>query len=211
MSPKEINIALRNIFNGNGLEAKGFMIKADSPVKANITHEENTTIIKFNENLPRAEITRFITLKAYIEEITFGQDGGSIKLRNFPDIHFGYDSDSLLDFLNKNVPYNFGSMDNEIEDKYSDGNKREIAKKCLQYARQWSTMSMSAGVDFSDVSSCQKKVLRKDCYNFVKENVEQDVKKKYGSVFLMFVLLSVILPAIISWIVHQVLDELFNQ
>ncbi len=211
MSPKEINIALRNIFNGNGLEAKGFMIKADSPVETNITHEDNTTIIKFEGNLPRAEITRFITLKAYIEQITFGEDGGSIKLRNFPDIHFGYDSNSLLEFLEKNIPYNFGSMDNQIEEKYSDGNKREIAKKCLQYAREWSTMSMSAGVDFSNASSCQKKALRKDCYNFVKENVEQDVKNKYSSVFLMFVLLSVILPAIIQWIVHKVLDELFNK
>lgn len=211
MSPKEINVALRNIFNGNGLDAKGFKIKADSPVNALITHEENTTKIVFSENLPRAEITRLITLKAYIEQITFGEEGGSIKLRNFPDIHFGYDSNSLLEFLEKNIPYNFGSMDNQIAEKYCDSNKQEIAKKCLQYAREWSTMSMSAGVDFSDASSCERKALRKDCYNFVKENVEEDVKEKYGSVFLTFILLTVILPAIISWVVHRVLDELFNK
>lgn len=211
MSPKEINVALRNIFNGNGLDAKGFKIKADTPVNALITHEENVTKIVFSENLPRAEITKIITLKAYIEQITFGEEGGSIKLRNFPDIHFGYDSNSLLEFLEKNIPYNFGSMDNQIEEKYSDGNKREIAKKCLQYAREWSTMSMSAGVNFADASSCEKKALRKDCYNFVKENVEEDVRKKYGSVFLMFILLTVILPAIIQWVVHKVLDELFNK
>jgi hypothetical protein len=210
MSPKEINIALRNIFNGNGLEAKGFMIKADSPVKTTITHQDNTTIITFIDNLPRAEITRFITLKAYIEEITFGEDGGSIKLRNFPDINFGYDSNSLLDFLNKNIPYDFGSMDSQISEKYCDDNKKEIAKKCLQYTREWSTMSMSAGVDFSNADKCQRKSLKRDCYNFVYENVEQDVKEKYGSVFLTFILLTVILPAIISWIVHRVLDELFN-
>ena len=68
-----------------------------------------------------------------------------------------------------------------------------------------------AGVDFSDASSCERKALRKDCYNFVKENVEEDVKEKYGSVFLTFILLTVILPAIISWVVHRVLDELFNK
>ena len=210
MSPKEINIALRNIFNGNGLEAKGFLIKADSPVNTYITHENNTTIIKFSENLPRAEITRLITLKAYIEEITFAEDGGSIKLRNFPDIHFGYDSNSLLDFLGKNIPHNFGSMDNQIEEKFCDENKREIAKKCLQYAQEWSKICMSAGVSFADSNACTKKALKKECYEFVKSNVEEDVKEKYGSVFLTFILLTVILPAIISWVVHRVLDELFN-
>ena len=211
MSPKEINIALRNIFNGNGLEAKGFLIKADSPVNTYITHENNTTIIKFSENLPRAEITRLITLKAYIEEITFAEDGGSIKLRNFPDIHFGYDSNSLLDFLGKNIPHNFGSMDNQIEEKFCDENKREIAKKCLQYAQEWSKICMSAGVSFADSNACTKKALKKECYEFVKSNVEEDVKEKYGSVFLTFILLTVILPAIISWVVHRVLDELFNK
>ena len=211
MSPKEINIALRNIFNGNGLEAKGFLIKADSPVNTYITHENNTTIIKFSENLPRAEITRLITLKAYIEEIAFAEDGGSIKLRNFPDIHFGYDSNSLLDFLGKNIPHNFGSMDNQIEEKFCDENKREIAKKCLQYAQEWSTISMQADVDFANASSCERKDLRRDCCRFVRDNVEEDVKEKYGSVFLTFILLTVILPAIISWVVHRVLDELFSK
>ena len=50
MSPKEINISLRNIFNGNGIEVKGFKIKAESPCVANISHGDNVTIIKFGEN-----------------------------------------------------------------------------------------------------------------------------------------------------------------
>ncbi len=210
MSPKEINIALRNIFNGNGLEAKGFLIKADSPVNTDITHENNTTIIKFSENLPRAEITRLITLKAYIEEITFSEDGGSIKLRNFPDIHFGYDSNSLLDFLGKNIPHNFGSMDNQIEEKFCDGNKREIAKKCLQYSEQWATMCMGKGVTFDNADYFDRYTLKDQCYNFVYDNVVEDAEKKYGSILLTWIFLYVILPVIIRWIINRFLDKLFD-
>ena len=44
--------------------------------------------IKFGENQPRAEITKLITFYAYIEQIVFGEEGGSVKLRNFPDFKF---------------------------------------------------------------------------------------------------------------------------
>ena len=71
MSPKQINIALRNIFNGNGLDLNGVKIKSESPCDVNVTHENNTTTIKFLKNLPKAEIKRFITLSAYIEGIYF--------------------------------------------------------------------------------------------------------------------------------------------
>ncbi len=210
MSPQEINVMLRNLFNGNGVELKGFKIKAESPLDTKVTHVDNTTTIVFVGKLPRVEIVKLFTIKCYIEQIVFGQEGGSIKIKNFPDINFGYDSNSFLDFLGKNIPYNFGSMDNQIEEKFGDRNKQKIAKKCLQYAQEWSKICMSAGVSFADSNACTKKALKKECYEFVKSNVEEDVKEKYGSVFLTFILLTVILPAIISWVVHRVLDELFN-
>jgi hypothetical protein len=210
MSPQEINVMLRNLFNGNGVDLKGFKIKADSPLDTKIISKNNTTTIVFEDNLPRVEIVKLFTIKCYIEQIVLGQEGGSIKIKNFPDINFGYDSNSLLDFLGKNISYNFGSMDNEIEKKYGNGDKQRIAKKCLQYAQEWSRISMSAGVNFADSDSCKRKALRKDCYDFVKENVEEDVKYKYKSVFITFILITVILPAIISWVVGKILDELFN-
>jgi hypothetical protein len=210
MSPQEINVTLRNLFNGNGVDLKGFKIKADSPLNTKITHVNNTTTINFVDSLPRVEIVKLFTIKCYIEQIVLGLEGGSIKIKNFPDIHFGYDSNSLLDFLGKNIPYNFGSMDSAIEEQYGNGDKQKIAKKCLQYAQEWSKISMSAGIDFADSDSCKRKALRKDCYQFVKENVEEDVKEKYKSVFITFILITVILPAIISWVVGKILDELFN-
>jgi hypothetical protein len=208
MSPEDISKALFKVFNDEGLEVKGFKIKSKSPLVANIHNSDEKTIIKFGENYPKAEITRIITLYAYIEEIVFGKDGGSIKLKNFPDIHFAY-SDSVLSLIKEN----FGdshAIDCEIDKKYSCPSENEIAKKCLQYANEWATICSQAGVDFSESNHFEKQELRRSCYNFVKDNVEEEAKEKYKSVFLTFILVTIILPAIISWVVGKILDELFG-
>ena len=83
MSPQEINVMLRNLFNGNGVELKGFKIKAESPLDTKVTHVDNTTTIVFVGKLPRVEIVKkLFTIKCYIEQIVFGQEGGSIKIKN---------------------------------------------------------------------------------------------------------------------------------
>lgn len=216
MSPKDISTALFQIFSDEGLEVKGFKIKSESPLVANILNSEEKTIIKFGSNYPKAEITRLITFYAYIEEIVFGKQGGSIKLRNFPDIKFSY-SDSVLSLLKENFANcsekccsSFPTISNEIDKKYSCKSENEIAKKCLQYAREWATISSQSGVDFAQSTNFEKKELRKSCYNFVKDSIEDEAKSKYKSVFLTFILITVILPAIISWVVGKILDELFN-
>ena len=79
MSPQEINVMLRNLFNGNGVELKGFKIKAESSLDTKVTHVDNTTTIVFVGKLPRVEIVKLFTIKCYIEQIVFGQEGGSIK------------------------------------------------------------------------------------------------------------------------------------
>ena len=211
MSPKQINVALRNLFNGNGFDAKGFKIKSESPLVANIEHEGSTTVIKFGENKPRAEIKKFITLRAYIEQIIFAEHGGSIKLKNFPDISFGYDNNSLIDLITDNFCGESSDCDSLIDEKYSDSNHREIAKKCWQYAEEWSKICVHSDVDFKSASNSEKSKYRQSCYNFVKDNIENDVQDKYSSVFLTFIFLYVILPAIISWVVHRVLDKLFTE
>ncbi len=209
MSPKEINEALRNLFSKNGFEVSGFKVKSESPLVANIDHAENKTIIRFGANIPRAEIKRFITFHAYIEEITFEPEGGSIRLRNFPDLHFKYEN-SLIDLFAQNFCHSF-DLQSEIDQKYCDNKHKEIANMCLQYAEEWSRISMQSDVDFSNVNLLQRRSLRNQCYNFVKSNVENDIKEKYSSVFITFILIYVILPAIISWVVHRVLDRLFTE
>lgn len=211
MSPKQINVALRNLFNGNGIDANGFKIKADSPLTANITHENDTTVINFSEKTPRVEIKKLITLRAYIEQVIFAEEGGSVKLRNFPDIHFKYDDKSLMDLIHANFCHSF-EIEHEIKAKYTDCKQKEIANQCLQYAQEWATICSSSGINFEEVSVWKRRDLKRGCYNFVRDNIAQEIddQKKHGAVFT-FMFLYVILPAIISWIVHRVLDRLFTK
>ena len=207
MSPKEVKDILDKLFSDEGVEVKGFKIKAKSPLVANVEHEDGLTVIAFGSNQPKAEITKIFTLYAHIEQIVFGETGGSIKLRNFPDLSFTYDSTL---FGSNECPLRCENINKEIDIKYGDATHKEIAKKCLQYGREWATICSQSGVDFAESNSCERRQLRRSCYNFVKENIEQDAKEKYKSVFLTFILVTVILPAIISWVVGKILDELFG-
>jgi hypothetical protein len=213
MSPKQINVALKNIFNDYGLDINGVKIKSDSPCDVNVTHEKNRTTIKFLKNLPKAEIKRFITLSAYIEGIYFGEEKGSIKLKNFPDLFFGYEETTSLVSLIQNNFYSSIDIHKEVEEKYTCKDQERIAKKCLQYAQEWTTISMNGGVDFKTAGYLKRYDLRRKCYNFVKENIKSDFAKEeeHSSILLTFLFFSVILPAIISWVVHRVLDELFTK
>ncbi len=215
MSPQVISDVLFKIFSEDGYQVNGLTVKCKSPLVANISSAGDRSTIDFGNNFPRAEVKKIITLYVYIEGVTFGKEGGSIKLKNFPDINFGYDTDTLLAFLSKNVPsIKFGDdekLKDDIEQRFSDPNKQKIAEKCLHYIRQWSTISTAGGTDFSATNRMERRELRRQCIDFVKDNVKQEVEEEYGSVFLTFILITVILPAIISWMVHRVLDDLFNQ
>jgi ribosome-binding factor A len=207
MSPTEVKDILDKLFSEKGMEVKGFKIKAKSPLVTNIEHEDGLTVIAFGSNQPKAEITKIFTLYAHIEQIVFGKTGGSIKLRNFPDLSFKYDNTT---FGSAKCPVRCDNISKEIDIKYSDSTYKEIAKKCLQYGREWATICHESGITFSDADYADKYMLKRQCYKFVKDNIEEESKEKYGSVLLTFFLVYVILPAIIQWVVHRILDDLFN-
>lgn len=214
MSPQMISQVLFDIFSEDGHSLNGMTIKCKSPLVANISSAGDRTTIDFGNNFPRAEIKKIITLYVYVEGVMFGKDGGSIKLKNFPDINFGYDTNTLLDFLSKNIPsIKFGESDlsQDVKERFTDPHKQRIAEKCLQYTKQWCTISMAGGVDFSHATRGQKREMRRQCAEFVRDNVKEEIEKEYSSIFLTFILLSVILPAIIQWCVHRILDDIFNQ
>ena len=102
MSPKEISEVLFQIFDGDGYKVNGFTIQSQSPLIANIFGDQNQTSIKFGQNKPRASIKKLITLYAYVEEIVFRKEGGSIKLKNFPDIEKLKDATRDIKFANGN-------------------------------------------------------------------------------------------------------------
>ena len=206
MSPREIYENISNLFNGEGIVVKGFKITSKTPTVATVRYDNEIADITFGENQPKAEITKIITIYAHIEKIVFGPEGGSIKLRNFPDFSFSYGeelSTSCATFDNSDIC-------NEIEVKYCKKSYKDIAKKCLQYSEEWATMCMGKGVTFDNADYFDRYTLKDQCYNFVYDNVVEDAEKKYGSIILTWVFLYVILPTIIRWIINRFLDKLFD-
>jgi len=210
MSPKEISEVLFKIFSDEGFSVNGFKIKSESPLVANVYNDGERSTISFGTNYPKAEITRLITLYAYIEQLVFRKDGGTVRLKNFPDISFGYDKSSILDFLD-HLTYagHQCQIEEEIKEKYSDDTKRKIAKDCLQYATEWATIVSQSG-GFCEAGPSKRKELKRQCYNFVVENVRENAKeKKYGSVILTYLLVFIIIPAVARFIIVRLLEKYF--
>tara|TARA_A100001201_G_scaffold122895_1_gene106793 strand:+ start:1174 stop:1800 length:627 start_codon:yes stop_codon:yes gene_type:complete len=207
MSPREIYDSISDLFTDKGILVKGFKIKSKTPSVVTVRYDNDIAEITFGENQPRAEITKIITIYAYIEKIIFGPEGGSIKLRNFPDFSFGYGNEAETV---KFCRFDNSDICNEIEVKYSKKSYKDIAKKCLQYSEEWATMCMGRGVTFDNADYFDRYTLKDQCYNFVHENIVEDAEKKYGSIILTWVFLYIILPTIIRWIINRFLDKLFD-
>lgn len=206
MSPREIYQSISSIFNGEGIVVKGFKVTSKTPTVANITYGADIAEITFGQNQPKAEITRIITMYAHIEKIVFGPEGGSIKLRNFPDFSFGYGEEVTHKF----VRFDNSDIYAEIEGKYAKKSYKDIAKKCLQYSEEWATMSMCNGITFDNADYFDRWKLKDQCYNFVYDNVVEDAEKRYGSIVITWIFLYIILPTIIKWIINRFLDKLFD-
>ena len=207
MSPKEINDYIIKLFSSEGIDVNGYKIKADSPLIVEITNNNNLTEIKFGSNLPKAEITRIITIYAYIEGLVFGECGGTVKLRNFPDLSFSYDSGNCE--TSSSLPP-LSEINNDIETRYSEKSHKEIASKCLQYAEEWATICHQSGITFENADYADRYNHYNNCYDFVEENIKKDVENRHGSVILTWLFVYVVLPMIIKLIVNKVLERLFN-
>jgi len=207
MSPKEISQILLSIFSDEGYTVQGFKIKSKSPLIANVYNEGSETSIKFGSNFPKAEITRLITLYVYIEEIIFRENGGVVRLKNFPDISFGYEQ-SLISVLFSDKFACSRELHQLIEETYTDEKKKKIAEKCLHYGTEWATIVSQSG-GFAGASSNDRKALKSQCINFVVENVRHDVEQEYGSVILTYLLVFIVIPAIARFIITRLLEKYF--
>jgi hypothetical protein len=208
MSPKEISEVLFQIFSSDGFTVNGFKIKSQSPLIANFENANDKITIAFGDNLPKAEITRLITLYVYIKKIVFGKDGGTISLKNFPDISFAYDKSSIINFLDHLTYGGEFEIEQEINKKYSDETRRKIAKDCLHYATEWATIANQSNSLYG-ADKYNRKELKRQCYNFVVENVRKDAEKKYGSVILTYLLVFIVIPAIARFIIVRLLEKYF--
>lgn len=207
MTPKEISDILNSVFS-NGYKTGGITVLSKSPLVANISNNKNFTTIKFEQNQPKIAIKRLITFYVYVEEIVLGTKSGSIKLRNFPDMNFNYENGaSVLSFFKENFSSNNDIVE-AIEKKYKSKKQQKIANRCLHYADEWATI-VGSSHNFADISECEKKNLKSECYKFVVENVKNDIEQEYGSVILTYLLVFIIIPAIARFIITKLLEKYF--
>jgi|688.fasta_scaffold2040519_1 hypothetical protein len=107
----------------------------------------------------------------------------------------------------------YSEIETDIKFKYqNDHNRRALAEKCLEKGKEWvdkRVISSPGGLEecrkLSNDSRYRSK-LRKECYAYIRKNVEiREEEKVYGSIIFM-----IILGAVISWVVKKILDKLFS-
>ncbi len=205
MDLKNIHSTLCKLFS-NGYDVNNIKITCDTPTRIEITKDQNNIYFTFGGDLPKAEINKFLTFKLYLEGISFGENGGVIQIKNFPDIPFNYDAGTLFGSIKEPV---FKNADEEINARFKSESKRKIASKCLHYAEAWATIASLNGVRFDTSDRFDRFVLRNKCYYFVEEQIKKDKELQYGT-FVSIFILGLILPAIIKWAVERVIRSLLT-
>ncbi len=205
----QIESMISSVFK-DGFDLNGTKVQCESPAQITVSSLPESTTIDFNNNLPKATVKKIVSLSFYIEGIVFKKDSGILKLKYFPDINFSYvkESKSVSSFEIDNL--DFASLENEIDAQYDDDARKKIASKCLQYAKEWATITNYGGISFKDCNFIEQKAIKRQCREFVRESMANDEEVKYGSVILTIILLQVILPIIIRWIVERLFKRLFN-
>lgn len=206
---QQIRDIVDSIFSELGYNIKNLNIQFPQPLDIKIVRDNKNNIsLTFTESMPKVTWKKFITLSARIIGISLGETGGVLKLKYLPDINFSYD-DSATEQLFGGRCYDFSDIEEAISSEYEDEERRTIAKKCLHYATEWSTIA-SQGCDFASVDGVTRRKLKKDCQRFVMDNIKNDPEIQAGSVVLTFLFFYVVLPVILKFILERLFKKLFN-
>jgi hypothetical protein len=208
MDLKNIYQILNQLFS-TGFYVNNIKIKCQTPADVKIVNNGESVYFSFENNLPSAEVHKFITLKLNVEGVSFGKTGGMIKLKNFPDIPFDYEPKKTFGSELNKINLDHIDIEKEINATFQSKSKRKIASRCLQYAKDWATIASLSGVQFSKCDQFDYFVLKNQCYYFVEEQIKNDKELKYGS-FVSIIILGMILPAIIKWAVERVIRSLLT-
>lgn len=196
------------IFSKNGYDIKNLNISFPQPLDIKIVKDTSDNIIlSFTETFPKVTWKKFIKLSAYVQGLTLGKEGGTLKLKYLPDINFSYDENSETLFGNS---HNFNDIEAEINSEYPDEERNFLAKKCLHYAGEWATIASQGGMDFASCDKYTQRQLKRDCKDFVLQNIKEDEELKCGSVVLTFLLLYVVLPVVLKFILERLFKKLFS-
>jgi len=207
MELSEVKQIVEQVFSDAGYEINNFTFFCPTSLSISLEKTANDLSIKFNTGLPSVQTKKlFIPITAQLQGISLGEDGGSIKLKYFPDIKFSYgQSEERFGSCSQNV--NLDKIKSEINREFPDTERNTIAKLALKYTQEWASIASANGL-CEDLKS--RRQYRKDCEAFVKENIlaSRDVEAK--SAVLTFILVYFVLPAVISWVVKKFLDNYFN-
>lgn len=205
MDLQNVHYIISQLFT-DGYQINNLKIKCDTPTKITVTNKNDILFFSFENNLPQAEVNKFVTFRLSIEGISFGKNAGVIKIKNFPDIPFDYEPKNTFGTFQKPT---FSSFDNELNETFKSKSKRKIAAKCLQYAQTWATIASLNGVRFEKCDQFDYFVLKNKCYYFVEDQIKNDKELQYGT-FVSIFILGLILPAIIKWAVERVIRSLLT-
>jgi hypothetical protein len=205
---QQIRDIVNLIFSESGYTVKNLNISFPHPLDIKIIRDKDDNIIlSFTESLPKVNWKKFITLTAWVQGLTLGKNEGVLRLKYLPDITFGYDQKSEDLF---GQTYDFGDIQEDITTEYKDADSKKIADKCLHYASEWATITSQSGLNFNECSEKSRRQLKRDCKNFVMDNIKNDPEIVAGSVILTFLFFYVVLPMILKFVLERLFKKLFS-
>lgn len=203
---QQIRDIIYSIFSESGYSVNNLNIQLPHPLDIKIVRSEKEISLTFTESLPKVTWKKFISISARIIGVTLGETGGVLRLKYLPDIKFSYDQQPEQLF---GQSYNFTDIEREINAEYDDNERRTVAKKCLHYASEWAKIA-SKGCNFSETDAVTRKILKRECRDFVLENIKNDEEIRSGSVLLSFLFFYVVLPVILKFVLERLFKKLFG-
>jgi hypothetical protein len=204
---QQIRDIIDSIFSDSGYNIKNLNIRFPHPLGIQIVRDKEDITLTFTDSMPKVTWKKFISLSARIIGITLGEKGGVLKLKYLPDIKFSYDDSSAEPLFGSE--FNFNDIQDQICSEYDDEESRIVAKRCLHYAAEWATIA-SQGCDFASTTPTTRRKLKRDCKQFVMDNIKSDPEIQAGSVVLTFLFFYVILPVILKFVLEKLFKKLFN-
>lgn len=214
MELPEIQNIIEQIFSKSGYEVNSFTFFCPTSSSISMKKTASSLDISFKEGMPSVKTKKFfITISAHLEGLSLREDGGTIKLKYFPDINFSYGQESSEERFgacnNNNVDTKI--IKSQINTEFPDSARNKIANLALKYTQEWANIASDNGNDLSFYKNKRlRKKYRQDCEAFVKENImlSKDIEAK--SAILTFILIYFVLPAVVSWVVKKFLDNFFK-
>jgi hypothetical protein len=202
---EQIKKIVHDLFSKDGYKISNFGVSCPNDLGINVKKNDDSIDILFTKSLPTAFLEKFIKFSVSLQGVSLGLTKGYIRLKNFPDIPINYGVKNQ-DIISSSNYVNVDDIYADIDAEYQDEGRKKIAQKCLQYASEWTTIVCSNGVDLKESKPLERKKLKKQCCQFVKENIQNE-KDNYGFAIIGTIILFYLLPIIINWVVTKLLNK----